>query len=147
MPTETGTVIKKTTPGRALIRTQRGSACASCQARGACQALVDGEAIAEVEVLDPLGAKEDDRVEIFLSDAFFLKLSLITYLFPTLALLAGAVAGFYFARFYGWNENLAGPLSGLASLGIAIVLVWLWTRRRAHDRRYIPEIVRILNHP
>ena len=81
-------IVEKTYRDKATVRIQRSSACAHCQSRGACQTLSDKEML--IDVTNDLDAKDGDRVEISIPTRSLLKLSLLVYFLPIVALVIGA---------------------------------------------------------
>ena len=129
--------------GRTMVKTQRGDACHSCSAKGACSAM-GGSKDMTVEVMNPIGARAGDRVELALPEGSFLKASVVTYLIPLGGFGLGAVLGQILGPRWGWSaDGLSGVLS-LIGLALAIVLVTWFNRRLSVREAYIPKIVRIL---
>lgn len=83
-----GTVIEIENDNIAVVNTQRSSACASChncEANGACHAqLIFGEqnSVVTHRVLNSVGAKTGDKVEISASTNKTLMLSALVFVFP-----------------------------------------------------------------
>ncbi len=132
---ETGKVLE-VRPGRALVETQRGSACEGCAARGACAHLGGGRE-ARVWVQDPLGVSPGDRVTVAVPEAAVVKASFWVYLVPVLVLLAGAVAGNALGPRFG-----IGPDAGAAILGLVAMAGALVASRWGGRKTAMPRIVR-----
>ena len=88
MAKEEGIIIT-TDPGAgtARIRTARTDACESCTAKGACDMIGGGKEM-EVEAVNGVGAKVDDRVVFDIESASVLKATFLIYLFPVLCMIA-----------------------------------------------------------
>ena len=128
---------------RTLVKTQRSEACHSCSAKGACSAM-GGSKDMTVEVMNPIGARAGDRVELALPEGSFLKASVVIYLIPLGGFGLGAVLGQILGPRWGWSaDGLSGILS-MVGLALAIVLVTWFNRRLSIRDAYIPKIVRIL---
>ena len=124
----TGTVVQQEEKG-VLVCFERLAACASCNACGRDKkqttVFVYGQAA--------LG----DVVEVEMPDAQVLKASLLSYLWPLLALLAGIFAG----GALGDGQDLYMVLGGLLGLCISVALLKLTDRRLGRQRAWQPHIV------
>jgi len=141
MVTEKG-IIEKILNQKAVVRIRKGSQCASCNSKGACQALNDRDML--IEVANDLQAKKGDHVEISVPTRSLLKLSLVVYLLPIAALIIGAYAGGSLAHSFHVQANLASIMTGGFALGIVFcVLKWLDRNARASGK-YRPRMRRIL---
>jgi sigma-E factor negative regulatory protein RseC len=141
MITEEG-VVEKISHTKAVVRVQRSSACAHCESRGACH-VIEGRAML-IEVTNNLQAKVNDHVEISVPGGSLLKLTLLVYFVPILALIAGASAGSMLAQSFNARPTLASIVCGGFAMGIAFcVLKWV-DRRTQAKRNYQPRITRIL---
>ena len=142
MVTEKG-IIEKILNQKAVVRIRKGSQCASCNSKGACQALNDGDML--IEVANELQAKKGDHVEIGVPTRSLMKLSLVVYLFPIAALIIGAYAGgSLLAHSFHLQANLASIMAGGFALGIVFcVLKWLDRTARASGK-YRPRMRRVI---
>lgn len=142
MVTEQG-FVEKAASRKALIRVQRNEACSRCQTRGACEML--SEKTMRVEVVNDLGAKEGDRVEISVPTGSFLKLSILVYLLPVVALVGGAYGGSLWAEAQGNDGTAYSVLSGGIAMGIAFFALRRLERSAASPSSdYQPRMTRIL---
>ena len=142
MVTESG-VVEFTRGQKATVRTKRSEACAGCTAKGACQAMGGGKEML-VEVDNQAGAKKGQLVEIAFDSGAFLTGSLLAYIAPVAALIAGAFLG----QAYGPRVNLS-PDTGaaLGALGLAFIVgAWAWRKARklGTKSKYRPRISKIL---
>jgi sigma-E factor negative regulatory protein RseC len=141
MVTEEG-IIEKASQDKAVIRIQRSSACTHCKSRGACQ-FSEGKAML-IEVPNDLQAKINDHVEISVPEGALLKLSLLVYFVPILALIAGALGGSVLAQSFNLKPTLTPILCGGFFMGIAFCVL-KWVDRGAQVRRnYQPRMTKIL---
>ena len=141
MITEEG-IIEKMFHRKAVVRIQRSSACAHCESRGACHVTEGGAML--IEVTNDLQAKVNDHVEISVPGGSLLKLSLLVYFVPILALIAGAFAGSMLAQSFNAQPTLLSIVCGGFAMGIAFcVLKWV-DRHTQAKRNYQPRITRIL---
>jgi sigma-E factor negative regulatory protein RseC len=139
--TEEG-IIEKTSHSKAVIRIQRSSACAHCKSRGACQ--IDEGKTMLIELPNDLQAKVNDHVEISVPEGSLLKLSLLVYFVPILALIAGALGGSALAQSFDLQPTLTPLICGGFVMGIAFCVV-KWVDRGAQARRnFQPRMTKIL---
>ncbi len=109
--------------GRALVETTRSASCDSCGARHACGCMGGGRE-ARVWAENPLGAGPGEQVVIAVPEGTVLRASVLVYLVPVLALVAGALLGNSLAPAWGLSPDL-----GAAGLGIlAMALAFLASR-------------------
>lgn len=145
MVTETGVVFKAGID-TAWVRTIRTTACEHCAEKQTCQALGGGKEM-EVEALNPVGAREGDRVILSFRSTSLFKLSFLIYIFPVLAMIAGAVAGENAAPNYGLSESAASVIGCFLAFGAAFLLVRLIGDRISGKETYRPKIIRISRMP
>ena len=115
MITEQG-IIEEVSGQKALVRIKQSSACATCESRGDCE-LVSGKSMV-VEVANDLEGGEGDHVELSVPSGAFLKLSLLVYILPVVALIAGAFAGGAFAGVLHVPLSVASVIGGFLAMGI-----------------------------
>ena len=141
MATENGLVIR-TFGTKAIVKTLKSEACAGCASQHSCTSKGDDM---EVEVTNPVGAKEGDRVVIHLAAASFLKATFLMYVFPILCLIAGAVTGERIAVWQGWEDdtNLSVFL-GFVFFLLSVLVVKIKGRRMGEQDSYRPKVIRIL---
>jgi sigma-E factor negative regulatory protein RseC len=72
-------IVLRTGTGTALVRTIRTDACDSCEAKDACHMLGGGKD-SEIEAINKIGAKTDDRVVIGFESSSLFKASLLLYM-------------------------------------------------------------------
>jgi len=106
--------------GRALVETTRSASCDSCGARHACGCMGGGRE-ARVWVADPLGVAPGDRVIVAVPEGTVLRASVLVYLVPVLALVAGAVVGNELAPSLGLSPDLGSAALGLISMVLAFL--------------------------
>jgi len=142
MVTETG-VIKEIRGDKALVVVQRGSQCSHCSSHGACSTMNKKEMM--VEVINDLHARTGDQVEISLPTGSFLKMSLMVYFVPVIALVVGAVVGGELAPSWGYEDpTLVAASLGGAAMVAAFLLANRFDRGLASRSEYWPRITRLL---
>lgn len=148
MATEEGVVIKLGNGAMpmAWVKTTRSSACKSCAARESCSADGGGEEM-QVEAINSAGAKVGDRIVISIKTASLLKATFLIYMFPILAMLAGAFVGQQLALDNG-SQDPSGfsALFAFIFLGMAVIIVKLMGKAMALKKEYMPTIIRIIAH-
>lgn len=141
---EIGVVIK-TTGGiaRVSIENKQGL-CATCS-MGTC--VVSG-ATAELDALNRVGAKEGQKVRVFLRPYSYIKGSIIVYAIPVLSLVAGAVLGKEFFStldyFKAMDPEIVSAIFGFSAFALSFLFVKLWSMRADKRTEYKPVIEEIL---
>lgn len=147
MATEEGIVFKIGAPGTAWVKTTRSSACKSCTSRDACQGEGSGKEM-EVEAINTADARVGDLIVLNIKTAPLLKATFLLYIFPILAMLAGALLGQSVATMRGSDPSAMAALFAFLFFGLAFVIIRVTGRRLAKDDSYRPEIIRVRNpHP
>lgn len=148
MATEEGVVVKieSSNTSTAWVKTAPSSACKSCTSRHSCNIDNDGKEM-EVEAINSAGAKVGDRIVLSIQTASLFKATFIVYIFPILALLAGAFLGQKLATDNG-SQDPSGFSALMAFLffGLAFVFVKLIGRAMSLKKEYTPTIVKIVKH-
>jgi len=145
LTTEEGIVIKIDAHGT-WVKTVKTGACAGCSARGSCHAQSGGEEM-EVNVLNDIGAKVGDRIVLGIETASLLRASFLLYLFPILALMAGAFAGNGLAALFAADVSASAAGAGLLCFVLAVLFMRRRADRMAARKSYRPRIIRILSRP
>jgi sigma-E factor negative regulatory protein RseC len=136
-------IVERISQGKAAVRIQKGAQCKSCSSRDGCGVSTGGEL--QIDLENELGAKVGDSVEISLPTRSLMKLSLLVYFLPVLALILGA----YLGRLVGtevFKSDSAVPsvVCGAIAMG-ATFLSLRWVDRRIQvSSGYRPRMTRIL---
>ena len=150
MAIEEGIVFKlgEAGAGTAWVRTTRSSACASCSSRDSCHLEGDGGAGIEmtVEALNLANAKVGDRIVLNIKTANLLKATFLLYVFPILAMIAGALLGQTMAGSRGGDPSSWAALTGFLFFGLAFIIIRLADRRLSSNANYKPVIVKVRPH-
>jgi sigma-E factor negative regulatory protein RseC len=97
-----------------------------------------------IEVANDLQAAVGDRVEISMPEGSLLKLSLLVYLLPVVALIAGACLGSELAAVLNMDATLSSVIFGCSAMAIVFgVLKWLDGISNLREK-YYPRMKRIL---
>ena len=135
-------VIEKIFEEKARVRVQKSSACASCGSRDSCHVMGDSEMM--IEVANELHAGVGDYVELSVPTGSLLKLSLLVYLLPVVALIVGAYLGGLWAESLPISSTPASILGGCVAMGLTFWgLKWFDSTIGNRDQ-YHPRITRIL---
>lgn len=142
MATEQGIVIRTNGPN-AWVRTERSSSCKACSSRDSCMNVGNGNEM-EVETVNEAGAQTGDRVLISLETASLVKVLFVIYIFPILAMLAGAVLGQKVASLLSWDESLCAMICSFLSFFIAFRIIKSRGNKMAENKAYKPRIIQVL---
>jgi sigma-E factor negative regulatory protein RseC len=147
MATEEGLVIKMGAPGSgtAWVKTTRSSACESCSSRHACQTDGSGKEM-EVEARNTVDARVGDRIVLSIETASLLKATFLLYVFPILAMIAGAWIGQSMAVSRDMDPSGLSALCGFLFFGLAFIIIRLTGRRLSTNANYQPEIIKVRGH-
>lgn len=147
MATEEGVVYKMGAPGAgtAWVKTIRSSACESCSSRLACHAEGGGKEM-EVEAINTADARVGDRIVLNIKTASLLKATFLLYVFPILAMIAGAALGQAVAVIQGTDPSGLSALFGFLFFGLAFMVIRITGRRLSKNASYQPEITKIRGH-
>lgn len=132
-------VVTKTNPATAWVKTTRSSSCKSCSAHGSCE----GAQEREVEVMNPVGAKEGDAVTIAIQTGSMIKLSALLYLFPVFSMILGAALGAYLAPGYGIDESTLSALLAFLCFFLSFLIIRFTSGRISGNDRYHARIIQI----
>lgn len=140
MATERG-IVMRTGVETAWIKVVPSEACEGCSSHGSCGAQ---RGDMEVEVLNPMGAKEGDRIVVDMETASLLKASFLLYVFPIICMIAGAALGMEIAERYGFDGSALSALVGFGFFCASIVFIKRKGNQMAARQAYRPKIVKIL---
>ena len=135
-------IIDHTEGNRAFVIIKRSSACATCSSRGMCRSHGDREMF--IEVTNHLQAKTGDHVEIKMPTGSFLKLSLLVYILPIVALIAGAYFGAELSGYFRFNPTPLSLAGGAIAMIITFAVLRMIDRSAQNTEKYRPRMTRIL---
>jgi sigma-E factor negative regulatory protein RseC len=150
MAIEEGIVYKlgDTQAKTAWVRTTRSSACESCSSRDACH-LDGGDAAGKemtVEAVNLANARVGDRIVLNIKTTNLLKATFLLYVFPILALIAGALLGQTMAGMRGGDPSVWAASTGFLFFSLAFVIIRFADRRLSTDSHYKPVIIKVRPH-
>ena len=137
-------VIESIAGKKAMVRIEKSSACSACESRDSCDA-ASGKGMT-IEVANQLMASEGDVVEISISSGSFLKLTLLVYFAPVVALIAGACLGDELGTLVDFNVTLAAILTGGTAMGATFLALRQFDQYQRKKRSLSPKMTRILPH-
>jgi sigma-E factor negative regulatory protein RseC len=97
-----------------------------------------------VEVDNTLKAKAGDTVELSIPIRSLLKVSLIVYIIPVAALIAGALVGRAWGKSFGGNADIFAIIGGLLAMGVAFFILKWFDRMQNRRSEYQPRLTRIM---
>lgn len=143
MATQEGIVIKAGS-ATAWVKASKCAACKSCKAKAFCDAAGGSDDSVEIEAINVVGAKADDRVTISFNTSSLLKVSFLVYIVPVLFLVMGAVVGDKIAQAFNYNQSMLSVLVGIVFLAAGFFIVKTKGRALSKKDEYKPRIIKIL---
>jgi len=98
----------------------------------------------EVEAVNEVGAKAGDLVVVEVKSSSVLKAAFLLYIFPILAMTAGAVTGHNVSFFFGIDASGLAAVFGFLFFGIAVLFTRAKGKSLAAKEDYRLKIARIL---
>jgi sigma-E factor negative regulatory protein RseC len=139
---EEGIVVRLDAGNTVWVEATRTGACEGCSSRGACHAGTVNTM--EAHALNVAGAGVGDRVLMEVSHRSIVKVSLLLYIFPVLALAMGAFTGKYLAETFALDAQAAPALLGFVFFLVSIIVVVISGRVAGRNKQYLPKVTRIL---
>jgi sigma-E factor negative regulatory protein RseC len=135
--------------GLADVRLGGTTGCSSCDAGRGCGAGVFGRLLKRRPVVlsleNTVDARQDQAVMVGIPEALFLNLVTRHYLYPLLAGIAGAAAGYYFSALGDFSSESADMLTLLGGLVSGLtVLFWSGMSTREFPGRFIVHLLRVV---
>jgi sigma-E factor negative regulatory protein RseC len=98
----------------------------------------------EVEAINTAQAKPGDQVLLTLEDQSLIKLSFLVYMFPILALIAGAALGQKVGSLLSINQELTSFGLGAVAFGLAFLILRKKDKKLEQAGSTIPNVARII---
>ena len=124
-----------------MVRIQQTSACSHCKSRDTCEI---SEKKILVEVVNDLFAKVGDQVELSIPEGTVIKLAMLVYLIPIIALILGAFAVGALAEHLRIESTLASILGGGLCMGIVYFILKRLDQTKQFRDEYLPRMTRII---
>ncbi len=138
--------------GVAEVDVERISSCGSCQAKQACGTATIARFFPQrtnrIQAINTARARVGDTVIVGLDDSALRNASVVIYLWPLVGLIGGALFGEWAGEVSGMvSGELAAIIGGLSGIATGLYGVGRYGRWRSHDRRYYPQVIRIMPAP
>ena len=135
-------IVTKIYSSSAWVKCTKSAACESCTAKGFCDT---GEGLdVEVEAINAIGAKVNDRVTINFETSSLLKVSFLVYMIPVLSLILGVIVGDKIALIFNYDQSIFSVLAGFLFVFAAFFFVKAKGKELSKKDVYQPKIIRIL---
>ncbi len=141
MATETG-IVTQIKGEYAVVKTQRAAGCGACTEKETCHSMGGGKEI-EFTATNAAHAGVGDQVVLDFKTSRMLKLSMLIYIFPILALVIGAVIGHNWAISAGIDPSVGAAVPGFLAFFAAIGIILRLEKGARHSDRYKPVIVSV----
>ncbi len=140
-------IVTKVYSSTAWVKCAKSAACESCSAKGFCDTMGGSGSNddVEVEAINAVGAKVDDRVTISFETSSLLKVSFLVYMVPVLFLILGVVIGDKIAPIFNYDQSIFSVLVGFLFLLAAFFFIKAKGKELSKKDEYQPKIIRILN--
>jgi sigma-E factor negative regulatory protein RseC len=142
---EENALVVATEGDEAWVETSRRSSCGSCEAKGCgtgALSRVLGRRSQRLRVKNPIAAQAGDAVVLGIPESTLLLGSLMVYLVPLLALLAGGLLGEALAAQLALAQEGTSILFALVALAGSFLWLRRFNRRAAADERFTAVILR-----
>jgi sigma-E factor negative regulatory protein RseC len=106
--------------------------------------MLSGGKDSEIEAINKIGAKTDDRVVIGFESSSLLKASFLLYILPIVFMIAGALMGQKVSLKYGLSEILFSAGGAFLSFAAAFLLVRVLGNKMAQKDAYKAKIIKII---
>ncbi|MCF8036494.1 MAG: SoxR reducing system RseC family protein [Desulfobacteraceae bacterium] len=133
-------VVTKIKEDSAVVKTQRATACEGCSEKSTCHSM-GGSREMEIIALNPVQAKLGDRVTLEYATGRMLQLSLLLYIFPIVALLAGAIIGDSAAPALGADPSILAAVLGFTALFLSLGILLALEKKARKSDKYKPTII------
>jgi sigma-E factor negative regulatory protein RseC len=141
MITENG-IVTQADQAVARIKTNRSAACESCSTKDSCGTKHHGSKEMMVTVKNTIGVKAGDAVVIGMETRPMIILSFLTYVFPVILLLIGALIGDSLAPVLGVNKSFLAMGLGFSSFAMAFFVLRKKQNSLSAKAEFKPFLVR-----
>jgi sigma-E factor negative regulatory protein RseC len=143
MATEEGIVTKIDSTTTAWVKTTKSGACEACSARSSCHSLGGGKEM-EVEAINRAGAQVGQKVVLSFDTSPLLKATFLLYVFPIIAMIAGAFVGQKLAPNFNFDTSFLSAIFGFLFFGLTMLFVRSKGNKLAQRDEYRPKIIRVI---
>jgi len=147
---ETARVVG-TEENKAVIAKEISKTCEECQLSDSCMSSGDVRCVKTFTVMNKVGARVGERVEIGMSSLEFLLGVFLVYLLPILLLIGGIALGMEFApilmkRFHGIpGVTAVESIFGFILLVGSFFLLFIFNRWCKRKGVFLPKILKVLS--
>ena len=134
-------IVEEIRRNTAVIKVVRSSSCKHCSEKDSCSV---AERNMLIEVKNSLNAKEGDMVEISVPEGTFVKLSLMVYIFPVAALMAGAFLGNFLAIQMNTDPSATAAITAAIFLAVSFLGLKVFEKKKNTGEKYFPRMTRIV---
>ena len=143
MATEQGIVTKIESTTTAWVKTTKTDACKACAARNSCHSM-GGSNEMEVEAINHAGAQVGQKVVLSFDTSPLLKATFLLYVFPIIAMIAGAFVGQQLAPNFNFDTSFLSAIFGFLFFGLTMLFVRSKGNKLAQRDEYRPKIIRVI---
>ena len=134
-------IVEETRRNTAVIKIEKSASCKHCSEKDSCS-VSDRNIL--IEVKNILNAKEGDRVEVSVPEGTFMKLSLMVYIFPVIALMIGAFLGDFLSRFMSTDPSATAAITAAIFLAASFIGLKIFEKKKGTVDKYSPRMTRII---
>jgi len=136
-------IVKSTEGVKARVIVKRKSVCDQCT-QVACTITDEGS---EIEALNPVKAREGQKVKVSIKPYSYLKGSILIYGIPALSLIAGAILGRVLLPplLTGLKPDVLSALGGFGALILSLMIIKMITGRMGKKTQFHPVIEEIID--
>lgn len=128
-------IVTEAKNGIAVVSVFQSDSCKDCSAKIFCH--TDNN-LRSVTTKDPYGVKAGDKVQIVIRGRSVVFASLLLYGFPLIILIATIFIGM---NHFKNNPELSSTLTGIISVGIYFLFVYLISHLKRAKNKFLPQIV------
>lgn len=134
-------IVEEIRRNTAVIKVVRSSSCKHCADKDSCS-VADRNML--IEVKNSLNAKEGDRVEVSVPEGTFVKLSLMVYIFPIIALMTGAFLGNFLSMQLNTDPSATAAITAALFLGTSFLVLKRFDNKKTTEEKFYPRMTRIV---
>lgn len=134
-------IIEKISKNYAMVLVTKNASCKHCSSKDSCS-VTDRDMTVRVE--NSLNAKEGDRVELSVPEGTFMKLSIIVYIFPVVALMTGAFLGNFLSIQWKTDPSATAAITAALFLVASFLALKVFEKRKKTREKYSPRMTRIV---
>jgi len=135
-------IVEEIRKNTAIIKVVRSSSCKHCAEKDSCSV---AERNMLIEVKNSLNAKEGDMIEVSVPEGTFVKLSLMVYIFPVAALMAGAFLGNFLSMLFNTDPSATAAITAAIFLAASFLCLKVFDKKKATGDKYYPRMTRIVS--